>query len=506
MIHGVARRGILAFAIAAVAFSVATGTAPAAPRSTLDATIARPFEPDDPGFSLLEPGPGEPRIIHPDSVALARKGRAKRRRSLAYFAQVTDPQLADPLSPGRVEFLDPTDDTFGAAWRPQEILGPRSLDAVVRAINRNRRSPVRNARGRARLSFAITTGDMADNQQENEVALFERVLDGGTVDSFSGEPVGRTNPCPGATPPEVAALDQAVADRSYTGPQDYDDYPGAPATQYPEFWDPDVPVASGRFAAFASHPGLNERALEPFKAKGLRVPWFNSRGNHDGLVQGNAPANQPAFRAVATGCQKIYPISSPLLDPGDDPFPGLGDPLTLPLRLALGAKTPPDPDRDFASHKEYTPHPSRRRTTDTATDSSRKGQRKASEGEAMHYALQAGAGPPLHLDGRGRRGRRGRQRRRPAVPLDRASPRPRLVGRVRRRRRASCATMIATVWSSCSATTRSGRSAARFPTRRASARPTTIRAAIATRAIRRRSIRARQATSRCATSFCATRT
>ena len=53
----------------------------------------------------------------------------------------------------------------------------------------------------------------------------------------------------------------------------------------------------------AAHPGLLDRAEQPFDAAGLDVPSYVALGNHDGLVQGNEDAN-PAFNAVAIGCVK----------------------------------------------------------------------------------------------------------------------------------------------------------------------------------------------------------
>ena len=50
-----------------------------------------------------------------------------------------------------------------------------------------------------------------------------------------------------------------------------------------------------------------ERAQLPFMAAGLDVPWYISRGNHDGLIQGNAPASTDLFRAIAIGCLKVFP-------------------------------------------------------------------------------------------------------------------------------------------------------------------------------------------------------
>jgi len=53
-----------------------------------------------------------------------RANRASSRRSLVFFAQLTDAQLADEMSPARLEFLRPTTPFLGL-WRPHEALGPQ---------------------------------------------------------------------------------------------------------------------------------------------------------------------------------------------------------------------------------------------------------------------------------------------------------------------------------------------------------------------------------------------
>ena len=183
------------------------------------------------------------------------------------------------------------------------------------------------------------------------------MLDGGTVDPFSGKAISATNPC--ATDANtVAALNAAVAARQYTGVADYDDYPGVPAERYNGFWDPDVAPGGGPYAAFPRYPGFLERAQQPFTAAGLDVPWYIARGNHDGLVQGNAPASVDLFRSIATGCLKVFPSAT--LDPAafsgadeDEAFRRIGDPSFIQTLLA-GAKTvPPDPDRRILSTTEY---------------------------------------------------------------------------------------------------------------------------------------------------------
>ena len=161
-------------------------------QSTLGVTVAPA---PGTGYVPLAEGAGEPYLVRRGGSAKAGGKRAGRRRSLAFFAQVTDPQIVDEMSPARVDFVDAAGGALKSSHRPQEALGPQAFDAVVRNINANRRSPVAGAGGRrARLGFAITTGDLADNQQLNETVWFRTVLDGGPVDPFSGKPVGPAEP------------------------------------------------------------------------------------------------------------------------------------------------------------------------------------------------------------------------------------------------------------------------------------------------------------------------
>src|SRR5215213_10235597 len=169
-------------------------------QTTLDETV-RPGTGS--GYVPLVGGPGEPYLVRRGGSAKAAPKRARKRRSLAFFAQLTDPQLVDEISPARVDFVDPAGGALKSSHRPQETLSAQTFDAIVRNINANRVSPVRDGKGkRARLRFAITTGDLADNQQLNETRWFRTVLDGGTVDPFSGRAIGADNPC-SASPAEV---------------------------------------------------------------------------------------------------------------------------------------------------------------------------------------------------------------------------------------------------------------------------------------------------------------
>ena len=312
------------------------------------------------GFVPLVAGKGEPYLVRRGGSAKARARRAARRRSIAFFAQLTDPQIADEMSPARVDFVDPAGGALKSAWRPQEALGLQTFDAVVRNVNANRRSPVRGAKGRrARLGFAITTGDLADNQQRNETAWFRTVLDGGQVDPFSGRAIDASNPCPGATPDIVARLNADVAARRYTGVADYDDWRGVPVDRYAGFYDPDEAAPTpGPYAAFPRYPRLLERAQAPFTAEGLDVPWYVSRGNHDGLIQGNAAASTDLFRAIATGCLKVFPNTQ--IDPAtfvgqseSALFRQFANPAFISSLIAGGRSVPPDPERRIVSKADY---------------------------------------------------------------------------------------------------------------------------------------------------------
>ena len=59
------------------------------------------------GYVSLGARPGERYVVRRAPGARPSAGRAKTRRSLAFFGQLTDPQIADAMSPARVDFLDP---------------------------------------------------------------------------------------------------------------------------------------------------------------------------------------------------------------------------------------------------------------------------------------------------------------------------------------------------------------------------------------------------------------
>jgi metallophosphoesterase (TIGR03767 family) len=322
------------------------------------ATLERTLRPDGAGasFRLVESS-GEQHLVRSAPRAQASSGRVGERRSLAYFAHLTDLHIADEASPARHERLHRLSRAFGGFWRPQEAFGPHVVDQVVRSVNRQAVSPLGSAEGPARLGFALVTGDLADNAQANEVRWAVRTLDGGRIDPFSGRRVSRRNPC-GAPRRVIQRLNRAVAQRRYAG------------------------VRGGGFAGLPRRwPGALARAQQPFTAEGLRVPWYSVRGNHDALPQGQFGPTDVSPRSAPTRCRKVFA-------PGKGSAALRQDPWRL-LRRSLphGRFVPPDPRRRFLrSAAEF-------RRLHGRTDGAHgfgftaAGERRRSRGHALYYAF-----------------------------------------------------------------------------------------------------------------------
>ena len=305
------------------------------------------------GFVTLRLGPGEGYVTRQE-LAAADSKRAKRRRSLVYFGQLSDFQLADEESPARVEFVDPPDPPDGspspvnAAWRPWEALNPQIDDAAVRQLNAFMAgSPVQQGNNaRRKMDFTIDTGDSADSQQLNETEWVRTLLEGGPLNPNTGiDPAGYLHQlCPPVGVPGAAEAAR------YTGVQDFRDYAEGP---HPSFYDPND--VRGFFAGWPTYPGLMDRAQQAFTAAGVRVPSYVTFGNHDALVQGNQAANR-AFEDVATGCLKVM-ASTP--DNQEDLAAALAS-MTPENLLAMFstnpenfALVPPDPKRQYVSKAQY---------------------------------------------------------------------------------------------------------------------------------------------------------
>lgn len=307
-------------------------------------------------FAQLRVDPGEPFRLRRWSGVPAGSKRAGRRRSLAFFGQMTDAQIVDESSPVRTDWVDAAAGNLRSAHRPQETLALHVLDSLVRNVNANRVSQVAQRKGkRAKLGFVLETGDLNDSQQTNELRWAIAAMDGGVVDPFSGKPA---DGCSGLDDSTRARLNADVAARRYTGVQDYSDYADAPDARKSEYWDPNTPPPGpSPYTGWPQWPGLLDRAQQPLTAEGLRMPWYAVRGNHDALVQGNLVANNPIVAGLIAGCSKILPSSS--FDPAevkglDEPalIAKLNDPAFQEKVLKGLRPAPPDPDRRFYTRVE----------------------------------------------------------------------------------------------------------------------------------------------------------
>jgi uncharacterized repeat protein (TIGR01451 family) len=315
----------------------------------------------DADFKTLEPEQVSEDYVVRDPEGVRRLGRGQRRRSLAYFSQLTDFQLADEESPARVEFLDQVAGQEGApsAWRPWEALTPFMIDDSIRQVNRFApHSPVPQGNGIGNpMDLALITGDQADNQQRNEMIWTRALLEGGVTINFNS---GLTDPsayspqnlpdpdCQAFVAQEGGQTQAAAEAARYTGVQDYTDYPaGAPPGPDPTFYDPNQPT--GDWAAWPQYTGLQDRAqMLSITPAGLAAPSYWVNGNHDVLVQGNEDANEE-FENIAMGCFKALGTTAV---PGSMPGPDALDPRVLLFPTAAGMLVPPDPRRRFASKQQ----------------------------------------------------------------------------------------------------------------------------------------------------------
>jgi len=327
-----ARAGVCAAVLMATAsLAVATGASYAHEGHTTADHTVQTGSPLFPGstFETLVDGPPAARVVRTLPTASALAGRTDRRVSLAYFAQLTDFQLADEESPARVEFTDPG---ASSAHRPQEAFNPWAIDYSFRQLNRfTPASPHPQAGGaRAPMDLALVTGDQSDNQQYNETLWVRQLIEGGTPLTPNSGIKGDYAECSPAQKLELQTRETAgeIPDEpTYMGVQDYDDL----GYESPDYWDPDHGTTYNNFPTW---PGLMDRGQSlTFTPVGLRrngtpVPTYVSNGNHDGLVQGNEDAIK-AFEDIAIGCFKLAQTTSTLpIRPEPDPnqlfSPGVG--------------------------------------------------------------------------------------------------------------------------------------------------------------------------------------
>jgi 3',5'-cyclic AMP phosphodiesterase CpdA len=278
-------RRALAALLACAALAGCGSSSGAGGGSTLGATWV-----DSHHNGLLERGPGQPFV---DRTELG--PRSKPVKQLALFAQFTDAHVRDEESPARVPFLDRYGGAFSSTFRPQEALSPQVLAATVRSIDALHPQAV------------IESGDLIDNDQENELDQALAVIRGGTVNPNSGAP-------------------------GYSGVQ-------SASNPDPFFYRPDVDAPR--------HPGLLAAAQRPFHSQGLSAPWYPVVGNHDVLVQGEV-APTLALNAVATGSRRLVSLRPGIsVSRADEAFASreVADLLAGGTLPGPTVHTPPDPRR-----------------------------------------------------------------------------------------------------------------------------------------------------------------
>ncbi|MEO6473108.1 MAG: TIGR03767 family metallophosphoesterase [Aeromicrobium sp.] len=248
---------------------------PIAPQNTtLAATLVR-GTPGTGGYAPVVEQSGEPHVVRTDLGIPAGATREANRTPVLAFAHMTDVHLIDEQSPMRVEYVDRFEDKYSgseptlnllqSSYRAHEMLTLQIAEAMVRAINKVGHGPVTGNK----LAFSIQTGDNADNCQFNEFRWNIDLLDGGKT----------VRPDSGSTAKYEGVADYKINDVHY--------------------WHPDVPAAGKTTDLYKSvfgfpHvTGLLDAARQPFKAEGLKMPWYTAFGNHDGLVQGNFPHTLP---------------------------------------------------------------------------------------------------------------------------------------------------------------------------------------------------------------------
>ena len=288
---------------------------PLAPTGTTLAATKVRGTPNALGYRKIVDGPGEPSIPLNNLLGGATRGPGTR-TPIVSFGQFTDMHLVDAQSPMRVEFIDQIGGAVTGAYRAQEMLSLQVAEAMVRAMNRF--APKSPVAGRP-LDFLVSTGDNADNTQLNEIRWHIDVLD------------GKTN-----LRPDSGNYNQWEGVGGPTDGNTYYWHPGGTPNNHA----PDDPHTKYGFPT-AAH--LLNRCRNPFNASGLHMPWYTTFGNHDGLVQGNAPVPQ-AFTTIAEGPLKVIgPPSVGQLQTLVAQF-AAGDPTALTTLLTLGPAKLVTPD------------------------------------------------------------------------------------------------------------------------------------------------------------------
>jgi metallophosphoesterase (TIGR03767 family) len=291
----------------------------------------------DQPYTRLREDAGWPLVVQQDFGTAGRHNRELRRVALASILHVTDVQVPDSQSPARAEWLSRFGEVFRAAWRPHETVVNHISEAAVGQSREVGRGPVTGRR----YDFAVSTGDNIDNMQANELRWFLALMNGSELVPNSGAPA------------RYEGVQEYWRHEGLPHPTGYDDFYWRPDEPPEGFWEDQFKAAHG----YPTLPGFLDAAVQPFTAQGLGVPWYSMYGNHDGLVQGNAPAN-PLFQAIATGPLKIVGFPPGYDWTAAEAARFFADLLTgqVPLEALLAAPArlvTPDPARRLVGPHEY---------------------------------------------------------------------------------------------------------------------------------------------------------
>lgn len=234
--------------------------------TTLQATILRQ---GSGAYRRLGWGPGEGFTVRDDLGVTAGAERARNRRSILYFAQLSDTHIIDDQSPGRIEYTFAQLQETGST-RAQDVLTVHVLDQMVRAVNAVPKSPVTEAP----LAVAVVTGDNSDSRAHSELRWFIDTLDGKNVTPDSGSA---------------------------------GDYQGVHAWAEATYaYHPDDP--SGDLWGEHGYPeyrGMLAAAVKEVTCAGLDVPWLAVFGNHDITWIGTFGTGSATLDEFVTGSHKI---------------------------------------------------------------------------------------------------------------------------------------------------------------------------------------------------------
>ncbi|MFN8039991.1 MAG: TIGR03767 family metallophosphoesterase [Acidimicrobiales bacterium] len=254
-------------------------------RTTLEATIALAA---GTGYRALQWGAGEPFLTRDDLGVSPGADRAKQRRSVLYFGQLSDTHVVDAQTPSRADW---TFDLIknSSAFRAQETLTVHVLAEMVKAVNALNRSVVTGAP----CAVSVVTGDLTDSKATTELGWYLDVLAGGSITANSGTP---------GTYEGVQAWPEAT----------YAYHPDDPSK---DFW--------GQNGGYPAIPGLLDAAVSrSVESPGLAMPWLSVIGNHDDVWMGTLGPYTKPYDDFAIGSNKIAvppPDSSTLLGAATKP-------------------------------------------------------------------------------------------------------------------------------------------------------------------------------------------